>query len=1072
MKPVRLELRGFTAYRNETVVDFTGRHLFAITGPTGAGKSSLLDAITWALYGRVPRVGVEAKQLMSQGAQTMSVRFDFQARGQTYRVARSIGKSSAARLERQTPDGGWEFLADRAKEVVAGVEHTLGLDYDTFTKTVLLPQGEFDTFLRGDPKVKHSILSDLLGLGLYERMRGAAYARAAGKRAAAAAQSQQAEHLESATPEAIAALEAERTTLEARVRTLAEQRTALANLVALEHAASERTRTAAAAAEQTRAAAAALALAATAAEAATIAQDTATQRLAALTVERGTLAYDHKAHAALKQQAQTLQQREAARRDLARAQQAHAAAQQATTLAGEQATQAARAAARHRLDATRAVEAMAKAHSALAAAAAPAQHIATGLRGAADAADLERMEAERVAAAHEERVRALARLAQHLVTLEAEHERVDGAATAAAAAAAQAEAARIASAAAEDSATGTLTTATQQIAAAERAHVAAGLRHSLQVGDPCPVCGEPITSAAALEDHAAAADLNGAQAVVDAAERALAEARAAHQQEVQRAATAHARAETARMSLTAVEAQSAALDAQCEAAETTRKGLAAASKHATADGATERKRAETAAERATTARQAAHAFDLLLATMPAGLEGTTAEVTEAQADVKVVAGIGRALRAALDAHTAASSAARATEDVARAADEAARTAAVASQHASEIEKTAATESTAAEQRLGTLGSDTPADAEALLAALTDAEQRAEHAQTLDVALARGERDIASTVALATERAAAATAAGAAANMATAACSEAEAAAALARDAYAQRWRTLPGVTTAPDARALSAMNAVLQREDSDASGLLGAIGARIQSAQRDRAEADRLRIEAAVNTHAADVAAALERELHRNNFVAFVEREAMQALATEAAARMEHLSRGRYRLRAEGDEFMVIDRQNGDEQRSVKTLSGGETFLASLALALALAERLPSLAGRGGALSLESLFLDEGFGSLDADALDVAIEALELLAGGDRMIGVISHVPLIAERLPDHIEVTKSGGSSFVRGDRGTAREDVEPREQDEPDSSGVRGYRPGGGRGGNAPAQGGRVGETLSGGTAKPALL
>ena len=69
----------------------------------------------------------------------------------------------------------------------------------------------------------------------------------------------------------------------------------------------------------------------------------------------------------------------------------------------------------------------------------------------------------------------------------------------------------------------------------------------------------------------------------------------------------------------------------------------------------------------------------------------------------------------------------------------------------------------------------------------------------------------------------------------------------------------------------------------------------------------------------------------------------------------------------------------------------------------------------GGAISLESLFLDEGFGTLDADALDVAIEALELLASGDRMIGIISHVPLIAERLPDRIEVAKAAGRSVVR---------------------------------------------------------
>ena len=179
MKPLRLELRGFTAFRNETVVDFTGRHLFAITGPTGAGKSSLLDAMTWALYGQVPRVGTQVRQLMSHGSQAMHVLFEFSVRGQSYRVSRSIGQKSASRLERARPDGRWEAIADRVREVASGVESILGLNYETFTKTVLLPQGAFDAFLRGEPGERREILSGLLGLGRYETMGREARARAA-----------------------------------------------------------------------------------------------------------------------------------------------------------------------------------------------------------------------------------------------------------------------------------------------------------------------------------------------------------------------------------------------------------------------------------------------------------------------------------------------------------------------------------------------------------------------------------------------------------------------------------------------------------------------------------------------------------------------------------------------------------------------------------------------------------------------------------------------------------------------------------------------------------------------------
>ena len=116
----------------------------------------------------------------------------------------------------------------------------------------------------------------------------------------------------------------------------------------------------------------------------------------------------------------------------------------------------------------------------------------------------------------------------------------------------------------------------------------------------------------------------------------------------------------------------------------------------------------------------------------------------------------------------------------------------------------------------------------------------------------------------------------------------------------------------------------------------------------------------------------------------------------------------------EPDQFAVVDRFNGDERRSVKTLSGGETFLASLALALSLSEHLPGLSNRGGLVSLESLFLDEGFGSLDAESLDLAVQGLETLAGGHRMIGVISHVPELAERIPDRIEVHKGEVTSSI----------------------------------------------------------
>ncbi|MBM4416230.1 MAG: SMC family ATPase, partial [Chloroflexi bacterium] len=213
MKPLELELRGFTAFRERTVVDFRGRRLFVITGPTGAGKSSLLDAMTWALYGEVPRVGKETRQLVSHGATVMAARLDFTVGSETYRVSRQVGRASAYRLERLLADGTWESLADRARDVTARVRALLGLDYATFTKTMLLPQGAFDAFLRGEPGERRDILANLLGLGVYEAMGRAGRARASGARLAATTIEQQRARLTLASAEAQAALEDERAEL-------------------------------------------------------------------------------------------------------------------------------------------------------------------------------------------------------------------------------------------------------------------------------------------------------------------------------------------------------------------------------------------------------------------------------------------------------------------------------------------------------------------------------------------------------------------------------------------------------------------------------------------------------------------------------------------------------------------------------------------------------------------------------------------------------------------------------------------------------------------------------------------
>jgi DNA repair protein SbcC/Rad50 len=180
--------------------------------------------------------------------------------------------------------------------------------------------------------------------------------------------------------------------------------------------------------------------------------------------------------------------------------------------------------------------------------------------------------------------------------------------------------------------------------------------------------------------------------------------------------------------------------------------------------------------------------------------------------------------------------------------------------------------------------------------------------------------------------------------------------------------------------------------------------------ERKRALEEQLR----TRRHERDLHAELATELRTDRIVDYLQSEALVALATTGSIHLERLSDGRYRLGYEDDRFHVIDAWNAEERRSVRTLSGGETFLASLALALALAEGVQMLAVTE-KHRLESLFLDEGFGTLDSETLKSVVEALERLGQEDRLVGVITHVTALAEEMPVRVEVVKSQHGSALR---------------------------------------------------------
>ena len=148
----------------------------------------------------------------------------------------------------------------------------------------------------------------------------------------------------------------------------------------------------------------------------------------------------------------------------------------------------------------------------------------------------------------------------------------------------------------------------------------------------------------------------------------------------------------------------------------------------------------------------------------------------------------------------------------------------------------------------------------------------------------------------------------------------------------------------------------------------------------------------------------------------------MEEVTQAASARLLRMSDQRYRLtvgqerlrarQSAGLDLFVVDAFSGDAERPVQTLSGGEAFLASLSLAMGLSDVVQAHAG---GVRMDALFIDEGFGSLDAETLDLAMSAIRELRSGGRMIGIISHVEALKEVIPAHIQVRKRPGGSVIR---------------------------------------------------------
>jgi exonuclease SbcC len=800
MRPLELELEGFAAFRERTSVDFRDADLFAIVGATGHGKSSLIDAISFALYGKVPRHGErDIAPVMTLGCNETRVAFTFELAGASYVATRVLRRKPAGdgattralRLELVHDDGTTDVLAGSAREFQPAIERLVGLDFEQFTKCVVLPQGQFASFLHARAGDRVAILSALLDLGRYDRM--ATTARERAKRAAGAREVlvRERAHLEHATPAA-------RSEAEARRDALAHLRADL---------------------------------------------DTAAPRDAGLATEIGVASTE-----------------------------------------AESARRAVRA-----LAAVRVPDDLREVVQQIDDARATAEHAAID----ADAAEARAIVAE---AARDERpalddLRAAAEAHTARATLVA---RVDKGRALRADHAAAAEAAK------DDliAATERLEHARTTLEDSQHRHAHAALRASLQIGEPCPVCDQDV---AKLPPKLRATEL-----------------------------------------------------------EKTRKNAVAATK--------ERETAERAAQAAVTA----------LSETGVRLDGLEEQIAALEPRVRAYPDPAElaSLIEAVDALHVHAAAARSEATVARRA-----TREAAKLLASFDTALARAEAALQEQRDGlvAVGLDPPRSPRGGLAAKWDS-------------LAAWTDDT--------------------------------------RPEHEKRAAELDDVARAKSAEREEMLGDLLQRASAigvepAADPSVGGLTLAVAGAQHGADEALRTierqlsrasELDAGIETEREQelLAAELGRLLDKAHFGQWLVDEALRGLVAGASELLDRLSGGQYALTTSPDgDLLVVDRVNADETRSVRSLSGGETFQASLALALALADRIADLAAEGAA-TLESIFLDEGFGTLDPETLDVVAGTIESLGSGERVVGIVTHVPELAERMPVRFRVRKTGRTSTV----------------------------------------------------------
>ena len=929
MRPLRLTLSAFGPYAAETTLDLEklGKGgLYLITGDTGAGKTTIFDAITYALYDHSSSGIREGSMLRCKYADDKTptfVELEFEVHGVRYTVRRNPEyqrpKARGEGMTTEKADATLTYPDDRppvtkAKDVTAAVQEIIGLDYNQFSQIVLIAQGQFTKLLNASTEERSRIFRKLFRTQRYAQLQERLQSEASALNQQRTAQNAKLDSLlgglqfspEDPDAEALRALCAQ---------TVPE--TALALLDTL-----------------TARQAAALEEAGTALQATEAQLDTVQQQLGAAA------------------QAQRLAQQLAARQaELAAAKPAlDAARAEADRHAGDaaqldaltaQVTQAQSALAaydaldtlcRQQTEARDAAQlAAAQAHKrrtqldSLNAALAAAE---TELAALADA-DTRLLALQTRSAQLAQRGEALAKLEQRLADCQRQAKTAH-----------KAQESYRAAAAAQDEARTRQNTLERAFLDAQ----AGLLAESLVEGAPCPVCGSTHHPARALLPHTAPT-----QAQVEAARQAAAEA----DRQAQNASAA------AQSALAAVNEAKTSL----------------------------RRDAETLLpERFTTPEGT---VPLTFALMTNVLAEESAALQTAQTDCKAQCRQAEAdcrRKAQLEADRQAKT--RQRPALEQAAAEADRSAAAQNASADALEGQIA-------ERRAALPYPRRADAQAALDKL-EADRR-----TLRTGMDTAQRKLKQaeqTVAAAEAAVEALTAQQTAAQKELPARSAEELTAqqtelTAAREALRSREKQLsaqllPNRKTAAQYRAAAEARQALESRWQWVSALAATAGGTLTSKQKIKLEA-------------------------------YIQMNYLDRILRYANTRLMQMTAGQYELERIGAENQrsqsgldlgVIDHYNGT-RRSVKTLSGGESFKASLALALGLSDEVQSSAG---GIRLDTLFLDEGFGSLDEESLELAIRVLSGLTEGDRLGGIISHVGALKDRIDRQVVVHKArtGGST------------------------------------------------------------